>query len=135
MLYRPALILGTLGAALSVVIGAFGAHTLKETYGLPPELLQTFETGVRYQFYHSFALLFAGLLHAFLPLKGVRMATVLFAVGILLFSGSVYALVALKSNGVGLGPVGILTPVGGAVWIAGWLCLARACLQAPKKSV
>ena len=134
MLYRPALFLGTLGAALSVIIGAFGAHTLRETYHLSPELLQTFETGIRYQFYHSFALLFAGILYAFLPVKGVRAATVLFATGILLFSGSIYALVALKNSGVGLGPIGILTPVGGAVWIAGWLCLTRACTKIPEKA-
>jgi uncharacterized membrane protein YgdD (TMEM256/DUF423 family) len=134
MLYRPALLLGTLCAALSVILGAFGAHALKET--LTPELLQTFETGVRYQFYHAVALLFAGLLHAYLPRRVVRTATLLFAVGILLFSGSIYALVALKSGGsVGLGPVGMLTPIGGVLWIAGWLCLAWACTQIPKKTV
>ena len=132
MLYRPALLLGTLTAALSVILGAFGAHALKET--LTPELLQTFETGVRYQFYHAVALLFIGLLHAYLPVKLLRTSTILFAIGIALFSGSIYALVALKSGGVGLGPVGILTPVGGLFLIAGWLCLAWACTQIPKKT-
>ncbi len=134
MLYRPALLLGTVCAALSVILGAFGAHALKAT--LTPELLQTFETGVRYQFYHAVALLFTGLLHAYLPGKLLRTATLLFAIGMLLFSGSIYALVALKSGGsVGLGPVGILTPIGGVVWIAGWLCLAWACTKIPNKAL
>lgn len=125
MPYRPALVSGTLSAALAVVLGAFGAHALKEV--LSPESLNTFETGVRYQIYHSFALLTVGLLYAFWPVKALRMATILFIVGIVLFSGSIYLLVFLKNAGVGLGPVGILTPIGGLFFIAGWLAMALSC--------
>ena len=56
----------------------------------------------------------------------MRIATVLFAVGILLFSGSIYLLVFLKNNGVGLGPVGIITPIGGLLFVAGWMAIATA---------
>ncbi len=124
MLYRPALILGALLGALSVILGAFGAHALKEV--LQPEQLATFETGVRYQMYHSFALLATGILYAFRPTRTLRIATILFAIGVLLFSGSIYLLVFLKNNGVGLGPVGIITPIGGLLLVGGWMAMATA---------
>ncbi len=130
MLYRPALILGALLAALAVILGAFGAHALKEV--LQPEQLATFETGVRYQMYHSFALLATGLLYAFRQTKSLRIATILFGVGILLFSGSIYLLVFLKNNGVGLGPVGIITPIGGLLFVAGWMALATAFIDSKR---
>jgi uncharacterized membrane protein YgdD (TMEM256/DUF423 family) len=119
-MYRQALISGTLFAGIAVVLGAFGAHALKQV--LTPELLQTFETGVRYQFYHSFALLAVAMAHAHLPIKQIRLASLFFIIGTLLFSGSIYALVMLKSNGhVGLAGLGILTPIGGLFFILGWL--------------
>ncbi len=122
-MYRPALISGALFAAVAVILGAFGAHALKQI--LTPELQQTFETGVRYQFYHSFALLAAGMLHMSFPAAAIRRAAMFFVTGIVLFSGSIYALVALKSSGqVGLGGIGILTPIGGIFFIIGWLMLA-----------
>ncbi len=124
MLYRPALILGALLGALSVILGAFGAHALKEV--LEPAQLATFETGVRYEMYHSFALLATGILYAFRPTRALRIATLLFAIGILLFSGSIYLLVFLQNNGVGLGPVGIITPFGGLLLVGGWMALATA---------
>lgn len=121
-MYRPALISGALLAALAVVLGAFGAHALKEV--LTPEQLNTFETGVRYQFYHSIALLFTGIIYASFPFRQVKIAHVLFVVGIVLFSGSLYALTLLKMNGaVGLGGIGIITPFGGLCFIAGWIML------------
>lgn len=105
---------------LAVVLGAFGAHALKQV--LTPELLQTFETGVRYQFYHSFALIATGIAYVYAPLKQLRLAVLFFILGIVLFSGSIYALVLLKSSGsVGLGGLGILTPIGGLFFILGWL--------------
>lgn len=119
-MYRPALISAAIFAALAVVLGAFGAHALKQV--LTPELLQTFETGVRYQFYHSFALLAAGVTFISFPNRQIKLASTFFIIGILLFSGSLYALTMLKMNGaVGLGGVGILTPVGGLFFILGWL--------------
>ena len=105
---------------LAVIFGAFGAHALKQV--LTPELLQTFETGVRYQFYHSFALIATGIAYAHVPLKQLRLATWSFIIGTVLFSGSIYLLVMLKSSAsVGLGGLGILTPIGGLFFIIGWL--------------
>jgi uncharacterized membrane protein YgdD (TMEM256/DUF423 family) len=127
-MHRPALTSGILFAALAVILGAFGAHALKAV--LQPDQLVTFETGVRYQFYHSFALVFTGILYASFPFKQVKWATTCFLLGIVLFSGSLYALTLLKMNGeVGLGGVGILTPIGGVFFILGWLFLFMAVIK------
>lgn len=121
-MYKPAITAGAIFAALAVILGAFGAHALKEV--LQPDQLQTFETAVKYQFYHSFALLATGIIFSSFPFRQIRLASTFFIIGILLFSGSLYALTLLKMNGqVGLGGVGIITPVGGLFFIAGWLML------------
>src|SRR5690606_14196950 len=107
-MYKPAMIAGAVFAALSVILGAFGAHALKEV--LTPEQLQTFETGVKYQLYHSFALLITGMVYQHLPFKMFRAAAAMFITGIVLFSGSLYLLTMLKINGqVGLGGLGLVT--------------------------
>lgn len=111
--------------ALSVTLGAFAAHKLKEL--LEPDNLSVFETAVRYQFYHVFALLVVGILYANFPCAKMRWAGYLFITGIILFSGSLYLLCYLKYSQVaGLNWVGAITPVGGAVFIAGWLMLFLA---------
>ena len=121
-MYKPALILGSLFAMLSVVFGAFGAHYLKTIF--TPELLSSFETGVKYQMYHSLALLFTGIISKNIHQKA-KLITILFTTGIILFSGSIYALCILKSNlQIGLGGLGILTPIGGLFFIIGWGLLA-----------
>jgi len=114
--------------ALAVVLGAFGAHKLKEL--VPPETVSTFQTGVTYQFYHVFALLAVGILYAQIPAPQLIWAGRCFIIGILLFSGSLYLLTALKmTNNVGLRGVGIITPIGGLVFIAGWISLLLAVLK------
>lgn len=120
-MYKQALTAGTLFAALAVVLGAFGAHALKAR--LTTEQLMVFETGVRYQFYHSFALIATGIVFSSYPVKSLKIASVFFMVGILLFSGSLYAISLLSMNGMSIGPAGILTPIGGLFFIAGWLLL------------
>ena len=121
-MYKPAITAGAIFAALAVILGAFGAHALKEV--LQPGQLQTFETAVKYQFYHSFALLATSIIFSSFPFRQIRLASTFFIIGILLFSGSLYALTLLKMNGqVGLGGVGIITPIGGLFFIAGWLML------------
>lgn len=121
-MHTNAVRIGAFFAALAVILGAFGAHALKQI--LTPELLQTFETGVKYQFYHSFALLATGILYGIYKSKLLSIAATFFTVGIMLFSGSIYTLVMLKSGGqVGLGGLGILTPVGGLFFVAGWVLL------------
>jgi uncharacterized membrane protein YgdD (TMEM256/DUF423 family) len=118
--HKKSLVLGAVFAMLSVVLGAFGAHALKQI--LSPKLLQTFEIGVRYQFYHSFALLICGIVYTHYPVRAIRFASNLFTTGIILFSGSIYALVMLKSQGqVGLAGLGILTPIGGLMFILAWI--------------
>jgi uncharacterized membrane protein YgdD (TMEM256/DUF423 family) len=105
--------------ALSVILGAFAAHKLKEIF--TPDNLSVFETAVRYQFYHVFALLAVGILYANFPSAKTRWAGYLFITGIILFSGSLYLLCYLKySLVVSLGWVGAITPIGGAAFIAGW---------------
>ena len=111
--------------ALAVALGAFGAHGLKKY--VPIETISTFETGVRYQFYHVFALLAVGILHEKFPVKWLRYAGNCFLIGILLFSGSLYVLTALKATDtVGLSAVGAITPIGGVFFIAGWVFLLLA---------
>ena len=115
---RTAAILGL----LAVTLGAFGAHGLKKI--VPPEAINTFETGVRYQFYHALALLAIAMLFEKFPLRSIRYAGICFITGIVLFSGSLYALTLLQAtNTVGLGGLGAITPIGGLFFIAGWLCL------------
>jgi uncharacterized membrane protein YgdD (TMEM256/DUF423 family) len=118
---RTAAVLGL----LAVVLGAFGAHSLKKM--VTAEAISTFETGVRYQFYHTLALLAIAILFEKFPVKSMRYAGNFFITGIVLFSGSLYALTLLQATAsVGLGGVGIITPIGGLFFIAGWLCLFLA---------
>jgi uncharacterized membrane protein YgdD (TMEM256/DUF423 family) len=127
-MYKPAILAGALFALLAVVLGAFGAHALKAI--LPPETLQSFETGVRYQMYHSFALIAVGLLSAHFSNNHINLATLFFTLGILCFSGSLYALSLLQMNGiVGLKGVGIITPIGGVFFILGWVYSLLAVLK------
>ena len=104
-------------ALLAVILGAFGAHALKAH--LTPEQLASYETGVRYQLYHAFALIFVALLH---DRAGIRatLPAALFTIGVLLFSGSIYLLATLGWKW--LGPV---TPLGGLSLMAGWLGLEK----------
>jgi uncharacterized membrane protein YgdD (TMEM256/DUF423 family) len=112
-------------AGLAVILGAFGAHGLKKI--VPPESVATFETGVRYHFYHSIALLAAGILYERFRNKWIIYSGYSFMLGILLFSGSLYLLTALKAtNTVGLSGIGIITPFGGLFFIAGWISMMVA---------
>jgi uncharacterized membrane protein YgdD (TMEM256/DUF423 family) len=108
--------------ALSVALGAFAAHRLKEI--VSPDAVAVFETGVRYQFYHVFALLFVGLISDRVSNRWVIWAGNCFIMGIIFFCGSLYILTALKAADISpMKIVGIATPVGGVFFIAGWLFL------------
>jgi len=102
--------------------GAFGAHALKAH--LPAERLQLWDTAVRYHFFHALGLLGVGLTLRAEDAGALRTAAVLIIVGILLFSGSLYALALGASR-----PIGALTPLGGAAWIAAWLLFAWTMLR------
>lgn len=120
---RNFILTGAILAALAVILGAFGAHALKAR--LTAEHLQVFEVGVRYHFYHAFALLLTGILYKEFPGKKMVWAGNLFIAGIVLFSGSLY----LLSNVEGFKKLGIVTPIGGVCFIAGWLLLAAGCFK------
>ena len=110
-------IAGSLLGFLAVAFGAFGAHGLK--IYLDTSQLITFETAVRYQMYHSLALLAVALAYTKWPGKGLIISGWMFIVGIILFSGSLYAL-SLS----GVRSLGMITPFGGLVLLSGWLCMA-----------
>lgn len=109
--------LGALSGFIGVALGAFAAHGLKSR--LSPELLATFEIGVRYQMYHAFALLAVGWAQARWPGPVLAASGWLFVTGTLLFSGSLYALSLTGEKWLGA-----VAPAGGLAFLAGWLCLA-----------
>ncbi len=119
---------GALLGAIAVALGAFGAHGLKKI--VPAETVQTFQTGVQYQMYHALALLLVGLLYEKCSPKPVKTAGILFIVGIILFSGSLYVLTAGRAAEISaLDKAGIITPVGGLSFISGWLFLFIAAIK------
>jgi uncharacterized membrane protein YgdD (TMEM256/DUF423 family) len=117
-----------IAGGLAVVLGALAAHRLRRI--LPPPALEVFETAVRYQFYHVFALLAAGMLSERFPGKWMNRSGSCFIGGMLLFSGSLYIISALMAAGTTVpAGLGILTPLGGLFFILGWVFLAFAVLK------
>ncbi|MDT0500106.1 MULTISPECIES: DUF423 domain-containing protein [unclassified Halomonas] len=116
-------LVAALSGALVVIAGAFAAHALEGQ--LTPRLAAAFETGVRYQAWHTLALMAVLAWRSSVRLPGQRLAMGLWAAGIALFSGSLYAM-ALS----GVTRLGVITPIGGTLMIGGWLALASAILRA-----
>ena len=118
------LLLGAIFGGLSVASGAFASHALKVQ--LSARSLEIFETGARYQMYHALALIAVAILLQLLDGNQAILTTAgsAFTVGILLFSGSLYAL-SLS----GIGWLGAITPIGGVAFLVGWGCLAIAALK------
>ena len=117
---RNFLSVAALLGALSVALGAFAAHKLKTMTS--PDVVNIFETGVRYQFYHVFALLFVAFLSEKINNKWMIWAGNCFIMGIILFCGSLYALTALAiAESTHRTLVGIATPIGGVFFILGWV--------------
>src|SRR5690606_9490360 len=121
MMLRVFLLLAAVAGFSGVALGAFAAHALKGQ--LSAQYLAVFQTGVHYQLVHALALFGVALLAERLPGRLLQAAGTLFALGILLFSGSLYALTLS-----GLGGLGMITPLGGVSFLAGWLCLGLAAL-------
>lgn len=113
-----------------MALGAFGAHSLKKIAGINADTIASFETGVRYQFYHTFALLAVAILYERFHRKSLIWAGNLFIGGIMLFSGSLYVMTLLKATQqVGVAGIGMITPFGGLLFIGGWLLMLRAIIK------
>jgi uncharacterized membrane protein YgdD (TMEM256/DUF423 family) len=108
--------------ALATICGAFGAHALQTR--LSPERLDIYETAVRYQFFHALGLLAIGLAARTVETPMLRWSAVLVVTGIVLFSGSIYALSFSAPR-----MIGIVTPIGGVALIAGWIVFVLAVLK------
>lgn len=113
---------------LSVALGAFAAHALRNV--VSDYAVNIFETAVRYQFYHVFALLAVAIIYKDLPNRFIKWSGILFIVGIILFSGSLYFLAVIKAIVLpGYKWLGPITPIGGLFFILGWLSLFIGCLK------
>jgi uncharacterized membrane protein YgdD (TMEM256/DUF423 family) len=114
------ILLGSLNALIGVALGAFGAHGLKTK--VAPEMLTVWNTAVQYHLIHALGLLLIGILFHLMPdAPLIKTAGWSILLGIILFSGSLYALVL-----TGTKPLGIITPIGGVAFLVGWLLLAIA---------
>jgi len=122
---RIFILLGAISAGLAVVLGAMGAHILETV--LSPQRLGTFITGVEYQMYHSLALLVLGAIGSQRLGRWLRVSGYAFIFGIILFSGSLYILTLGKIPWMGM-----VTPVGGIAFIAGWIALATGIVTGKK---
>lgn len=122
---RKIALFACVSAAIAVILGAFGAHGLKTL--VAPSDIENWKTGVSYQFYHTFALLFLSTLR----LKGnlVKTSAILFALGILAFPGSLYLLSTRSVTGLNASFLGPVTPIGGLLFILGWVTLALAVIR------
>lgn len=110
----------------AVILGAFGAHALRDS--VEPSLINAYQTGVQYHFYHTFALFAVGLLAVKSMLTTwLKLSSVFFAVGIILFSGSLY-LIAVT----GVRQLGIITPFGGVSFIVAWFFLGLELMKQVK---
>lgn len=117
------ILLGSLNAFCGVVLGAFGAHGLRDR--LTPDMLAAWETGVEYHLFHALGLLAIGIMLRLLPRSRLlRPAGWALLIGILLFSGSLYLMAV-----TGFRPLGVITPFGGLAFLAGWLLLTIAALR------
>lgn len=121
MTARATLVLASLLLGIAVVLGAFGAHALRARVG--SDMQAVWSTAVQYHAWHALGLLVIGLLMLHRPgAAGLGVAAWLMLAGIVVFSGSLYALVLTSTRALGA-----VTPVGGVCFIAGWLVLAWAC--------
>ncbi|MDQ0338119.1 uncharacterized membrane protein YgdD (TMEM256/DUF423 family) [Caldalkalibacillus uzonensis] len=113
--------LGAALAFLGVALGAFGAHGLKGK--ITPEMLEIYQTGVQYHLIHALGLILIGLLIYVMPSHLLNWAGWLLAVGIIIFSGSLYAL-----SMTGVTKLGAITPIGGVAFLIGWILVVIAAL-------
>lgn len=111
------IITGAIFGMLAIIFGAFGAHALKKI--LSDDQLKSFETGVKYQMYHAIILLLLGFNFQF----STSAMYWCFTIGIVLFSFSIYGLILSDANGKKLKFLGPITPIGGLLFVIGWLLI------------
>lgn len=119
---KTVLMTGAVSAALAVVFGALAAHYMKTH--LEPAQAASFDTAARYQMYHSLALIALGLLPAAEKSGLYKSAYYLFLLGMIFFSGSIYVLSTRSITGLEVSWLGPVTPLGGLLFISGWLSMA-----------
>jgi uncharacterized membrane protein YgdD (TMEM256/DUF423 family) len=127
------LVIAGISGALCVALGAMGAHALKDR--IPVENLQTFETAVRYQFYHTITLILIAILSEKIQSKFLNYASALFTAGIVLFSFSLYFLALRPLMGINneeMKWIGAITPFGGLSFILAWLMLSFSAIRSNK---
>ena len=127
-MHKVFLVIGSILAGLSVVLGALGAHGLQKIVNA--ETVAVYQTGVQYQMYHALALLALGILAERTASHWFHYAGVFFISGIILFSGSLYLIVSLKAmNKEITRGIGVLTPIGGILFIIGWILFLIAVIR------
>jgi uncharacterized membrane protein YgdD (TMEM256/DUF423 family) len=115
---KNTLFIGSLIMGLAVVLGAFGAHALKDQ--ITELQLESYKTGVLYQFIHGIAILILSALSMQMAEHKLRWAVLFFGLGTLLFSGSIYLLATSSMTGISKAILGPITPIGGLLFIMGW---------------
>lgn len=129
---KTVLITAAVLGLIAIILGAFGAHVLKELISI--ESQRTFETGVRYQMYHAIFLLFVGSSSLINPrMKKTIYFLVVF--GVLFFSGSIYGLATNNLTSFDFKTIGFITPIGGLLFITAWVCLIISFLKIDKKNL
>ena len=121
------LVAGSAAAGIAVILGAFGAHALKEK--IPADQLLVFETAVRYQMYHAFALITVAILSEKSGSSLLNYSGYLFILGIIFFSGSLYLLSTRSLSGIEARILGPVTPLGGLCFIIAWLLVVLSILK------
>lgn len=117
------LAIAAISGGIAVILGAFGAHALRAE--LEPNYMRVFQTAVQYHFYHTLALAIVALaMRVYGSSLWLRVSALLFIVGLIIFSGSLYVLAV-----TGLSWLGMLTPLGGLAFIGAWVCMAAAAIR------
>jgi uncharacterized membrane protein YgdD (TMEM256/DUF423 family) len=126
------LVTGSILAALSVALGALAAHWLKAN--ISPANVLNFDTAARYQMYHALAILLLAALPAKFHIDLLRYSYYSFLTGVIFFSGSIYLLATREITGLQISWIGPVTPIGGLLFISGWVLLIFATIKVSKKS-
>ena len=126
---KKLLITATILGVLSVILGAFAAHGLKEL--ISEEAMKTFETGVKYQMYHAIMLLFVGST-SYLKATQKKVILYLVIIGVIFFSGSIYGLATNAITAFNFKAIALITPIGGLFLIASWLVMLVSFLKLKK---